>query len=372
MSLFQPAKPTLLDPNANTSGLDKMMESIQGLFNAKLQMEDQQYREQQRALGQKEYEQQLQQFNFAYEGLANTYGEDKIKQFHDMGMAPNVAKQYLEKEKFDEFISQHPDGYTVADVQQQYEYLSGDAIKMLMSSASDSYERLKLGAEVQANNWLYEAKPSNYSEFTEYAHSIGLEPTKYKAMWDEYTQHKKDSEKALSVDPKNNNDDVAQTAAIASAKQLQDIFQSQGLDITKIPVTKENSVHMTRSLSTINTLKQNLTAAQAELPPNAYRGFDIRHAKDGETIIMKNKDITINVTEKGSVRVFIDGKFVKNKDIPKKYEHVVNAISAAGYDKIERLSRAKNNYVVGVKEEYKRLTDNYAVVDQINNAYGGK
>lgn len=363
-SLFRPAKPQV---NQNRStGVDKMIESIESIINTKIQMDNQKYQESLRTMQAEERAKEQQRFNFQYDELAKVWGEDGLKQFRDMGFAPEAANTYMQERFLKDFVKQHEGGFTMADVEANSSKLSGETYKALMSAATDNPAHARPQTEADVNTWLYQAKPNTYAEFTQLLVDAGLEPTKYKAMWDEYDQQRRRGAE-LSVSPQL--ESVKQNATIAGATYLRDIFSQFGLDITKVPLDDYNPHHMQKSLSAIQTLQANVTQAEAALPSRAHRGYSITLARDGETIILKKGDTTINVTSGGKVRAFKDGKYVRPINLSPTELGTVNALKASGYDKIEKLYRAQDNYRVGVINEYKRLKGNSSLVSDIEGMY---
>jgi len=363
-SLFRPAKPQI---NQNSStGIDKMIESIESMINAKIQMDNQKYQESLRTMQAEERAKEQQRFNFQYDELAKVWGEDGLKQFRDMGFAPEAANTYMQERFLKDFVKQHEGGFTMADVEANSSKLSGETYKALMSAATDNPAHARPQTEADVNTWLYQAKPNTYAEFTQLLVDAGLEPTKYKAMWDEYDQQRRRGAE-LSVSPQT--ESVKQNATIAGATYLRDIFSQFGLDVTKVPLNDYNPHHMQKSLSAIQALQANVTQAEAALPSRAHRGYSITLARDGETIILKKGDTTINVTSGGKVRAFKDGKYVRPINLSPTELGTVNALKASGYDKIEKLYRAQDNYRVGVINEYKRLKGNSSLVSDIEGMY---
>jgi len=419
-SLFRPAKPQI---NQNSStGIDKMIESIESMINTKIQMDNQKYQESLRTMQAEERAKEQQRFNFQYDELAKVWGEDGLKQFRDMGFAPEAANTYMRERFLRDFVKQHEGGFTMADVEANSSKLSGEAYKALMSAATDNPAHARPQTEADVNTWLYQAKPNTYAEFTQMLVDVGLEPTKYKAMWDEYDQQRRRGAE-LSVSPQTEADvntwlyqakpntyaeftqllvdvgleptkykamwdeyeqhrrrgaelsvspqpkSVKQNATLAGATYLRDIFSQFGLDVTKVPLDDYNPHHMQKSLSAIQTLQANVTQAEAALPPRAHRGYSITLARDGETIILKKGDTTINVTRKGKVLAFKDDKYVRPINLSPTELETVNALKASGYEKIERLYRARINYRVGVTNEYNRLKGNSSLVSDIEGMY---
>lgn len=365
-SLFRPAKPQI---NQNSStGIDKMIESIESMINAKIQMDNQKYQESLRTMQAEEWAKEQQRFNFQYDELAKVWGEDDLKQFRDMGFAPEAANTYMRERFLRDFVKQHEGGFTMADVEANSSKLSGEAYKALMSAATDNPAHARPQTEADVNTWLYQAKPNTYAEFTQMLVDVGLEPTKYKAMWDEYDQQRRRGAE-LSVSPQPKPKNVNQNATLAGATYLRDIFSQFGLDVTKVPLDDYNPHHMQKSLSAIQTLQANVTQAEAALPPRAHRGYSITLARDGETIILKKGDTTINVTRKGKVLAFKDDKYVRPINLSPAELETVNALKASGYEKIERLYRAQINYRVGVTNEYNRLKRNSSLVSDIEGMY---
>jgi hypothetical protein len=363
-SLFRPAKPQINQDSS--TGIDKMIESIGSMINTKIQMDNQKYQESLRAMQAEERAKEQQRFNFQYDELSKVWGEDVLKQFRDMGFAPDAANTYMRESFLKDFVKQHEDGFTMADVEANSSKLSGEAYKALMSAATDNPAHARPQKEADVNTWLYQAKPNTYAEFTQLLVDAGLEPTKYKAMWDEYDQQRRRGAE-LSVSPKPKN--VNQNATLAGATYLRDIFSRFGLDITKVPLDDYNPHHMQKSLSAIQTLRANVTQAEAALPPRAHRGYSIGLSRDGKTIILKKGGITISVTKKGKVHAFKGGKYVRPINLSPAELETVNALKAYGYEKIEGVYRARVNYRVGVTNEYNRLKSNSSLVSDIEGMY---
>lgn len=369
-SLFRPAKPQI---NQNSStGIDKMIESIGSMINTKIQMANQKYQESLRAMQAEERAKEQQRFNFQYDELSKVWGEDGLKQFRDMGFAPDAANTYMRERFLNDFVKQHEDGFTMADVEANSSKLSGEAYKALMSAATDNPAHARPQIEADVNTWLYQAKPNTYAEFTQLLVDAGLEPTKYKAMWDEYDQQRRRGAE-LSVSPQPEKpekpENVNQNATLAGATYLRDIFSQFGLDVTKVPLDDYNPHHMQKSLSTIQTLEANVTQAEADLPTRAHRGYSLILARDGKTIILKKGNTTISVTRKGKVDAFKYGKYVSPINLSPTELETINALKEYGYEKIEALYRARDNYRVGVADEYNRLKSNSSLVSDIEGMY---
>ena len=363
-SLFRPAKPQINQDSS--TGIDKMIESIGNMINTKIQMDNQKYQESLRAMQAEERAKEQQRFNFQYDELSKVWGEDGLKQFRDMGFAPDAANTYMRERFLGDFVKQHEGGFTMADVEANSSKLSGEAYKALMSAATDNPAHARPQIEADVNTWLYQAKPKTYAEFTQLLVDSGLEPTKYKAMWDEYDQQRRrDAE--LSVPPKPKKD--KQDATLAGATYLRDIFSQFGLDITKVPLDDYNPHHMQKSLSAIQTLQANVTQAEADLPSRAHRGYSVLLSPDGKTIILKKGNTTINVTSRGKVSAFKDGKYVSPINLSPTELGTVNALKESGYEKIAELYRARDNYSVGVVNEYNRLKSNSSLVSDIEGMY---
>ena len=126
---------------------------------------------------------------------------------------------------------------------------------------------------------------------------------------------------------------------------------------------------MQKSLSAIQTLQANVTQAEADLPSRAHRGYSVLLSPDGKTIILKKGNTAINVTSRGKVRAFKDGKYVSPINLSPTELGTVNALKESGYEKIEALYRARDNYRVGVVDEYNRLKGNSSLVSDIEGTY---
>ena len=74
-----------------------MIESIESIINTKIQMDNQKYQESLRTMQAEERAKEQQRFNFQYDELAKVWGEDGLKQFRDMGFAPEAANTYMRR-----------------------------------------------------------------------------------------------------------------------------------------------------------------------------------------------------------------------------------------------------------------------------------
>jgi hypothetical protein len=371
MSEYKAPKLSLAPQSETEDKLAKASSMIGNLINTKIQLENQEYQNKLRQMQKEELEQEQERTNFAYSELSSIWGDEKLESFRAMGMQPELANKYLQNRALNDFISSHKDGFTVSDITSNSQYLSGDAVKTLMNAAKDSPDKTRVSGEVEINNWLYDANPSTYAEFTQKAADLDLNPMDYLQLWNEYEQNKKGKDGGESGDT---DASVPQTtSAEADATSLRDYFSIYGFDLTKVPLNDYSTAHIQESLQAINFAKNKYHTANNAVPQQ-INGMVMSYATNTERVLLRDGDTRYEVGDNDKVYVtkMVDGKWERVKHKNQSKEERINAALAqkSGHDKLYDLYVARGNLRTTIKNQYNRLANNLNSTEGVRKLYG--